>query len=154
MANFLSSHRLVMVNEGGWNITAGDRGGETYKGISRNNFHAWSGWLIVDDYKKKFPDTFKPLLDHDQILQGKVLNFYRSNFWNTIQGDQIISQNTADSIYDSAVNMGPETAIKLVQDTAFSLPNQQTAKQGKVKELGIKYGTMDQKTIDALNNIV
>ena len=143
MANFLAAHRLVMVNEGGWNITKGDKGGETYKGISRVNFPTWSGWLIVDDYKTKHPDTFKNLLEYDLILQGKVLNFYRANFWNTIQGDQIISQNTADSIYDSAVNMGVKESIMLTQDTLFN-----------GNRNGIQYGTMDQKTLNALNNIV
>lgn len=143
MANFLAAHRLVMVNEGGWNITKGDKGGETYKGISRVNFPTWSGWLIVDDYKGKYPTSFKTFLEQDQILQGKVLNFYRTNFWNIIQGDQIVNQNTADSIYDSAVNMGVRAAIKLTQDTLFN---------GTLN--GIQYGTMDQKTIDALNNIV
>lgn len=143
MANFLASHRLVMVNEGGYANDPNDRGGETYKGISRNNFHAWSGWLIIDDYKTKHPDSFKNLLAYDLILQGKVLNFYRANFWNVIMGDQIVSQNTADSIYDSAVNMGVKESIMLTQDTLFN-----------GNRNGIQFGTMDQKTLNALNNIV
>lgn len=143
MANFLAAHRITMKNEGGWNNTSGDRGGETYNGISRNNFPKWAGWAIIDNYKRLYPDTFKEYLVKDSRLNDLYLSFYRTNFWNTIMGDQLISQNVADSIYDSAVNFGVKESIMLTQDTIFDN-----------KLTGIQYGVMDQKTINALNNMV
>jgi lysozyme family protein len=143
MANFLAAHRLAMKNEGGWNLTPGDRGGETFNGISRNNFPKWAGWAIIDNYKKLYPDTFKEYLVKDGQLNDLYLSFYRTNFWNVMMGDQLVSQNIADSIYDSAINMGVKESIMLTQDTIFNnLLN------------GIQYGTMDQKTLNALNNMV
>lgn len=56
---------------------------------------------------------------------------------------------TAAMIYDNAVNIGYKPAIKMAQETAFGIENENQA-----KAIGITYGgRMDQKTIDKLNNV-
>lgn len=154
MANFLEAHKIVMKNEGGYANDPDDRGGETYKGIARNMHPDWTGWILVDAVKKMNPINLNAALENNLTLQSQVLSFYKTEFWNVFKGDRIVSQNVAESIYDSAVNMGVGTAVKLVQDTAFSLPSQHDAKIAKIKELDILYGFMDIKTMDKINNVV
>ena len=40
-----------MEHEGGYVDDRDDRGGETYRGISRNNFPDWKGWKKIDGFK-------------------------------------------------------------------------------------------------------
>lgn len=111
MSDFLTAYKKTAINEGGWNHVPGDRGGETYKGIARNFFPNWPGWKIIDKLKP---------LKHGAIINNADLNklvhqFYIDNFWNKIRGNEIVIQEVADSLYDSAVNFGVKTAVKLLQ---------------------------------------
>lgn len=148
------AHKEVMKNEGGYANDPDDRGGETYKGIARKKHPEWVGWILVDVIKRQKPENLNGALESNLTLQSQVLSFYKSEFWDVFKGDRIISQNVAESIYDSATNNGPETAVKLVQNVAFSLPNQSTAKAAKIKDLDILYGFMDYKTLNKINNAV
>lgn len=135
-----------------------DHGGLTYKGVAETKHQGWPGWPIVKAIMSSHSDLstqqLNAVLQDNSSLQTMVLSFYRTEFWNVIKGDQIVSQNVAYSLYDSAVNLGPGTAIKMAQDVAFSLPNASEAKKTKIKELGILYGYMDSKTLDKINNVV
>jgi lysozyme family protein len=115
MADFLKAYNKTAKNEGGYANDPDDRGGETWKGIARKMWPLWKGWAIIDYYKGK-PDFLKNLFN-DKELESLVQDFYRLNFWNALMGDKINSQAMAESIYDSAVNMGVPTAIKLAQRT-------------------------------------
>jgi lysozyme family protein len=57
--------------------------------------------ITVDDMKNLSHETAEAI--------------YRKNYWNPIRGDEIEFQDVANSIYDSAVNMGVSAAIKLTQ---------------------------------------
>lgn len=116
MANFEKALELVLKNEGGYVNDPNDNGGETYKGISRRANPKWSGWKIIDGYKKKYKD-FKKKLDSDNELQKCVKSLYRSNYWNPIKGDDLVHQDMAEEIFDAAVNFGITKAIKLAQKT-------------------------------------
>jgi len=79
MAELMKAMPALLRNEGGYSNVEGDTGGETYRGISRNNFPNWKGWAIVD--------RFKPLKD-EQIISDDQLDilihiFYNENFWAT-----------------------------------------------------------------------
>lgn len=114
MADFNKSIEIVLKNEGKYVKAEDDlNGGETYKGVSRKNFPNWIGWKIID--ASKHQPTFPDNLDLDVVLQQDIKDFYRTEFWNKIQGDNIISQTKADSIFDFAVNAGVATSIKVVQ---------------------------------------
>ena len=111
MADFLTAYKKTALNEGGWNHVPGDRGGETYKGIARNFFPNWPGWKVID--------KLKPLMHgaiiNDTDLNYQVHQFYIDIFWSRIRGNDIESQEVADSLYDSAVNFGVKAAVKLIQ---------------------------------------
>lgn len=106
----------MLVHEGGYSIDPDDLGGETYKGISRTQHKNWSGWILIDRYKKKsgFPAT----LDKDVELQKQIEEFYRTNFWSPLNADLIANQTNADSIFDFGVNAGIKTSTCLAQSIA------------------------------------
>jgi lysozyme family protein len=102
-----------MGHEGGYADDPTDKGGETYRGISRRYHPSWSGWSTIDQYKRKsgFPGNLKDACG----LQDKVEAFYKANFWDPMLGDDIPSQLIAEELYDTAVNMGMSRAVKFLQ---------------------------------------
>jgi lysozyme family protein len=132
MADFLTAYKITAKNEGGYANVEGDRGGETYCGITRPNFPKWAGWVKVDAYK--------PLKNgqivNDATLEDLVHSFYKQNFWDKVKGDDIINQESANGIYDFAVNAGYRKAIILAQRAL------------QIKETGV----MDSTTLDTINN--
>ena len=113
MTNFNKAISQLLKNEGEYVSDPQDVGGETYKGISRNNFPNWIGWKIIDSMKhqKNFPDV----LELDIVLQQDIKDFYKENFWNKINGDRINDYNVVFSIFDFAVNAGTGTSAKIAQ---------------------------------------
>lgn len=105
MAEFAPIYERMILDEGGYRLTnvAGDRGGMTYAGIARNRHPGWVGWSYID--KGETPPT------------ALVREFYRSQFWNPIRGDQIVNQIVANDVFNFAVNAGIGPAVKLAQIT-------------------------------------
>lgn len=136
MANFDEAYQRTLKFEGGWVNDDNDSGKETYKGISRVYEKNWEGWNIVDAYKKK--PNFPKNLEADKKLQELVKSCYRKNYWNVIWGDKIRNQKVANDLYDTAVNMGVGTSIKLSE------------RQYELKETC----KMSQKLLDKLNSVV
>lgn len=116
MAKFEVAHKGTSVNEGDYANDKNDRGGETWKGIARTKNPQWLGWKIIDQYRND--SRFPAILNSLPALEVEVLKFYRAQYWNVIKGDQLKHQEVANSLYDSAVNMGPKQAIKLAQRAA------------------------------------
>lgn len=136
MANFDEAYQRTLKFEGGWVNDDNDSGKETYKGISRVYEKNWEGWKIVDVYKKK--PNFPKNLEADKKLQELVKSCYRKNYWNVIWGDKIRNQKVANDLYDTAVNMGVGTSIKLSE-----------------RQYGLKETCkMSQKLLDKLNSVV
>lgn len=113
MANFTEAFNLMIANEGGYINDPDDPGGETYKGVSRKIHSKWEGWTMVDILKRQA--GFPANLDKDPELQEAVSDFYRVNFWDKLNGDQIENQEVASSIFDFAVNAGIGTSALLAQ---------------------------------------
>lgn len=113
MADFKIAYDITNENEGGYSNVADDHGGETYAGITRRNFPSWKGWGIVD--------LFKPLkqgqIINDAILRHFQEDFYKENFWDKINGDEIQSQELANQVYDFAVTAGVGAALKLLNQS-------------------------------------
>lgn len=111
MAEFLAAHKKTSAYEGGYAKVEGDRGGETYAGISRVSWPSWQGWAIVDAHK--------PLKHGGKInspnLQYLINLFYKRNFWDKVAGDAIEDQETAFKLYDFAVTSGHPMSIKQIQ---------------------------------------
>lgn len=84
--------------------------------------------------RKKFSEN----LDSDGNLQGLVKSCYKDNYWKPIWGDKILKQEVANDLYDTGVNMGIGTSIKLSQ------------RQFKLKETGV----MSEELLNKLNSVV
>src|SRR5205814_1652285 len=56
-------------------------------------------------------------------LQSKVRDFYKSNFWDRVQGDHITDDQVAFSIFDFAVNTGVSTSAILAQHVVNASPD-------------------------------
>lgn len=113
MADFSLSMPALRSVEGGYVNDPDDLGGETYSGISRRNFPHWTGWALIDQ-EKSFPSFPKNLSTNSQ-LRTMVDEFYRVNFWNANSLSEVKSQETADEIFEMAVNIGNTPAVDIVQ---------------------------------------
>ena len=123
MAQFEPAFEIMMANEGGYKLTNDpvDRGGQTYAGISRRSWPQWSGWAYID--RGEIPPT------------QMVRDFYKTNFWDVIRGDEITDNRIASSIFNFAVNTGIKVAVKLAQIVVGVTPD----------------GSLGEKTLAALN---
>lgn len=137
MADFEKAYSRTGKFEGGYVNDPDDNGGETYYGISRKFHPTWLGWKIVDEQKKKsnFPSNLKDRRNDLLILEK---NFYKVNFWDKVWGDKINDQRVANDMYDTAVNMGVGTSIKLSQ------------RQFKMKETAV----MSTLLLNKLNSVI
>ncbi|MBC8054080.1 MAG: hypothetical protein H7Y13_13525 [Sphingobacteriaceae bacterium] len=115
MADFNQAYLITMQNEGGYANDPQDRGGETWKGIARNFWPQWKGWVIVDTIKATNPPVLNKALAAQTDLNNMVLQFYKSNYWDINKLDQINSQQVANQLFDIAVNMGVGRASKFLQ---------------------------------------
>lgn len=124
MANFNQAFQITMGNEGGYANNPADPGGETWKGIARHYWPNWPGWTIVDQVMATNPSNINTALSANAQLQQLVLAFYKQNFWDTGKLDELNDQQTANQLFDSAVNMGTGIASRFLQEGVNTLkPN-------------------------------
>jgi lysozyme family protein len=114
MTNFENCLQVILKNEGGYSNNPSDKGGETYKGISRKNWPQWSGWTAVDGLKGQ-PD-FPESIDSNIGVDSAVKMAYKNHFWNSMRLDEIANPRTALLIFDFAVNSGVIRAVKIAQE--------------------------------------
>ncbi len=154
MAKFEIAYALTMGNEGGYANDKGDTGGETYKGISRNNWPKWQGWPLIDAIKHQTTATGQTLAlfvnkagAANSGLQGFVLAFYKTNFWDVNKLDQVNDQAIGNEMFDTGVNMGTGIAAKFLQQ-ALNLCN----KNGVVYADITEDGQIGPATLGVLNS--
>jgi len=95
MASFKLAIPRVLNNEGGYVNNPADPGGETKFGIS----------------KRQYPD-----LDIKNLTLESAMEIYRRDYWD--EAWEALPQDVATKLLDMAVNMGRETAVKIVQQAA------------------------------------
>lgn len=118
MAKFEVAYKITSVNEGLYANNPADTGGETWAGISRNNFPTWSGWKVIDAIKLKYGRTAAIINKYGRIdpsLHDKEISFWKSNFWDVNKLDQFHDQQLANTVYDFGVNSGTGRAAKFLQ---------------------------------------
>jgi lysozyme family protein len=104
----------LLKNEGGYANHPNDKGGETYKGIARKYHSDWEGWELIDQYKKN-KNGFPENAYQDSELDKMVREFYKEKFWDKMDLDLIVNENTVLQLFDMGVNAGIKTAVKLAQ---------------------------------------
>ncbi len=115
MANFSLFIPKLLKHEGGYSNLKADRGGETYRGITRKNFPKWLGWAIIDKQPK--PIKYNVVFTN---LEPLVKAFYKANFWVKMQADNINSQPIAETVVDHFVNTGRNiVSDKFIIDNAL-----------------------------------
>ena len=124
MANFNEAYDITLKHEGGYVKDPVDVGGETYKGISRRYHPSWEGWGIIDGYKLRqgFPNSAYK----DSNLEILVKRFYKMYFWDVNLLDKFTSQNIANEMFDTGVNMGVSRAATFLQRALNVLNNNGT----------------------------
>ncbi|MHB8580959.1 MAG: glycoside hydrolase family 108 protein [Ignavibacteriaceae bacterium] len=155
---FLISLNKILSKEGFINNNPKDKGGYTYKGISRAKHPSWKGWRIIDsvlislsvaprDIKKrvKLDEVFNSNLPLNRLVE----DFYRTEFWNKIQGDLLPSQLIADELFDTSVNLGVSAASEILQHT-INLLN----KNGTIYPDIIVDGIIGNQTLTILNKCI
>lgn len=130
MADFKTAYQKTSIAEGGYANDRRDNGGETWKGISRNNEINWIGWDIIDHYKKlpNFPANLKASTE----LEKAVQSVYKTNYWNALNLDLIQEQRMANELYDTAVNMGTGRSGMFFQQVLNVSSSTQLIKDGKI----------------------
>lgn len=117
MADFDIEFDKVILAEGGYVNDPNDAGGETYLGISRKNNAKWKGWSIIDSIKKTYgTKNINTRLKKQTTLLNYAKDLYKEKYWNCMFLDEIPNQDIAHQLFDTGVNCGISTAIKLAQN--------------------------------------
>lgn len=136
--NFDSAVQDILRHEGGYSDQPNDKGGATKYGISLRYLKSLgSNGDINND--GSIDDNDIKVIDIN-----KATAFYRRGFWDKYGYDRINNASVAEKIFDLSVNMGPETAHKLIQK-AVNL--------GRLSNTLKEDGILGQKTIDAVNSL-
>ena len=153
--DFILALNKTLSSEGLISNNKSDHGGFTYKGISRTKPPAWPGWKIIDSTPlaatKPVPDLFRERGAGGGVnkLNQLVEEFYRSEFWNKIQGDLLPTQLIADELFASSINLGVPAASEILQRT-INLLNRNARLYSDIMVDGI-IGT---QTLAALNKSI
>lgn len=149
MSNFEAAFNYTNKHEGLYSNHPNDRGGETYRGISREFHPNWFGWNLIDEHKNELDnhDTTKlnDRLKNDYNLNLAVKNFYRENYylsyWDDLPVELVIE------LYDNAVNMGIKESVEFLQESLNLLNRNEVTyenllvdgKYGKITHTAVKY---------------
>lgn len=146
MANFLLSYqKWIQPNEGGYGNVPGDKGKETYAGISRRyNPHLTDIWAFIDDKKKLGPIPRGTIFPE---LNLKVQNFYRELYTANLF-DKIQNQDVADIAFDWFVNSGNASVSTAAKET-YGIDEILNEKFNKNIP---RDGKFDPSTINAINS--
>lgn len=114
--NFDIAYDRLIKNEGGYVNDPDDKGGETYKGVSRKYHPNWKGWKIIDETKKTTTkSTLNKVLNSNTELDKYARAFYRANYWDSIRLDEVLNEGLKFQMFDDAVNRGVKSAIYSMQ---------------------------------------
>ena len=100
---------VTLKYEGGYSNVPGDKGGETYRGISRKSNPDWKGWKFIDKIKK--PSLFvkeQPIKQNTIFpqLEAEVAKFYYTNYFVRNGFHLLNTTDLALVLFDWAVHGG------------------------------------------------
>jgi hypothetical protein len=129
-ASFKIAFNLTMKNEGGYSNLSTDKGGETYRGISRVSNPGWKGWMIIDGIKAKRN------IKHGEIINDKHLNeltesYYYINYWMPNKLNLMKNQDFANFAFDTIVLHGQ--GAKIINRAVNTTPG--TKKQPEINRI-------------------
>ena len=137
MADFNKAIVKVLKKEGGYVNNPADRGGETYKGITRKYHSTSYVWTLIDRLKDECGGVnakFKNKLNLNTQIDAEIRKIYKANYWDKFKLDTVPNQKVAEQIFDDAVNRGVGAACKLCC-ALFGLPVSSTPSTKLIKML-------------------
>ena len=134
MSDFSDADSRTAAFEAGYQNDANDNGNWT-GGRKGKGSLVGTNYGITASLLASYTGHKPSAADMKNLSPETAKEIYKKLYWSQIKGDKIKNQETANQIYDCAVNMGTGTAIMLSQ-RSLGLP------ETKV---------MDDATLDALN---
>ena len=111
MADFKKFFPILLLNEGGFVNNPADPGGATNKGITL---------VVFQTYAKKLLNIDPTLDNLKKLTNDQAYILYKHLYWDTMLGDQFVSQELANIVCDFCVNSGNE-GVKLLQQVLNKL---------------------------------
>jgi lysozyme family protein len=99
---FLRCLKFVLKWEGGLSDDPDDPGGRTYRGVTQARYN---------EYRKA---KGLPLQDVAKMTEQEMREIYWVYYWQPVKGDEF-AYPLALAVFDTGVNMGTVTAIRLLQ---------------------------------------
>ncbi|MDR2800413.1 MAG: hypothetical protein LBB52_03995 [Desulfovibrio sp.] len=115
--NFIRALERLLLDEGEYADNPEDGGGETYRGVSRNNWPEWEGWPVIDAIKRNGDGTRKNInvaAAQNSRLRGAVREFYRKNFWTPTACLSALPA-LRSKVFNFGVNAGLKRAFAALQ---------------------------------------
>lgn len=124
MANFQDAYtKYIIPFEGAYVNIQQDKGGETYKGIARNKFPMWDGWVYIDFEKRtKYKNSEIPRGTEFPDIQYLVDKFYHER-WDLYKLSEIKNQNLAALLFDYIIHSGATHPILVIQNIVGTTPD-------------------------------
>ena len=146
--SFQAAFDATIGHEGGYANDPDDRGGETYKGVSRVHHPDWLGWVIVDRLRSR--EDFPQCLSSNREAQIAVQDFYRLRFWDRLLGSMVdeVSPAVAGELFDTAVNASKQRGTKILQTSLNALNRDQRLYSDLAED-----GRIGNKTVNALREL-
>ena len=101
MADFNKAIVKVLKKEGGYVNNPADRGGETYKGITRKYHSTSYVWTLIDRLKDECGGVnakFKNKLNLNTQIDAEIRKIYKANYWDKFKLDTVPNQKVAEQI--------------------------------------------------------
>lgn len=104
MAKFDLFAPKLLKAEGGWSDRPNDT--PTMRGITL---------AVYVDYMSRKKGLIRDKNDLKNLTKAEALEIYRSEYWDKIKGQEILSQDIAETYMDMAVNSGVHRATSILQ---------------------------------------
>lgn len=132
---------MILKHEGGFVNDPDDRGGFTYRGITRKNFPKWEGWEIVD---ANLPLKNGEILE-DETLEEYVRQFYYDNFYKPLKIDDISNLLISGHLLCHGVNAGIKNSVKILQKAINKICKVSIAIDGIIGNITLSYANGDKQ---------
>lgn len=126
---------MILQHEGGFVNDPDDKGGFTYRGITRKNFPNWEGWQIVDT---NLPLKNGQIIKNEELEQY-VREFYYDNFYHLMKIDEIDNMLISGHLLCHGVNAGIKNSVKILQKSINTICNDNISVDGIIGKITLNY---------------
>ena len=132
---------MILQHEGGFVNDPDDKGGFTYRGITRKNFPNWEGWQIVDT---NLPLKNGQIIKNEELEQY-VREFYYDNFYHPMKIDEIDNMLISGHLLCHGVNAGIKNSVKILQKSINEICNENISVDGIIGKITLSYANSNEQ---------